>query len=203
MRTLTNLLRDTGHTSNRIWLILTLVGLLVTASSSNVILAPETLELLGAELRLRPWVLYVGGTWLLGGLWMYGFALQLHGRALGCTLLSNYEKLGFQEVKWNATQDDLLSDPSFFNVTLATSRFRHTLVSKITRFIVNLTVLILISLFPLSVQVLATVQLLTSYGFSWWVIITQVAAILISVGYVVTALGRFKDQKKRWPEYLD
>lgn len=202
IRTLTDLLRDTAHTSNRVWLLLTVVGLFVMALSLNVVSIGETVGVLGAELRLRPWIIYAGGTWLVGGLWMYGFGLELHGRALGSTILSNYEDLGFEDIKWDAMRHELLAFPGFFSITFGNSRFRHTFVSKLTEYSAKIIVAILISLFPVTVQSLATVEMAEQYGLSSFVVLVQGTSILVSTGYVVTAWGSWKDQKRRWPEYL-
>lgn len=202
VETLTGFLRDTVGSSNFSLLLLSFIGLLLLAISFGAVSVGHSVDLLGLELQLPSWVFYIGGSWIVGALWMYAFALELHGRMLAYKILRSYEQLGFEEPKWDAKWKQLLTGPGFFSITFSKSRFRHTVVSKFTQFTSAILVLLAITLFPLFTQIVATVRVVSEYGPTWWVILVQSLIILVSLGYAITALGKIKEQNRRWSHYF-
>lgn len=174
----------TKQTMNRIGILGVVLSLIMIALSFGLVSAGQQLSVIGLTLTVPLWLFILGGTWIIGVLFVYYHVLDAYDDKLANRIVELYSSIGYTD----ENMDNFF--PKSFNFILMTTFPKLTMLKKSDfNKVIVLSITLVIALFiifiPLIAQIIAYYKVVSLVGGIWWVILSLCLQFLITVPYAI------------------
>ncbi len=179
-------LTDIWGKANRALTIQFLTCLALIALSTGLASPIEGVVVGGMDLKVIPAVIFVGGAWIVGLLFVYLYALKCREVELKAPIRRQYESLGYP-AGWDY---QYLRSRMIDEIVVSAVQNGGHAFTAVVGSVSNIIRIAVVHILPLAAIGLAACKAVELYGWAWWVPVAFAPLFVMVIVYVVAAVAK-------------